>query len=97
LAQANKGASLQVGQTLELALPFGHHWALAPSSTSWQSTLTLDTPAGYGDTSLQSCVWRFTAKRAGEALIAFTFTPNCKPPMECPQIMGFVKVAVTVG
>jgi hypothetical protein len=69
---------------------------LGPSST-WKAMLTLDSPAGYGDASLKSCIWRFTAQKQGQAAISFTFAPECKPPMECPQFMGILKVVVKVS
>jgi hypothetical protein len=95
-AEAAKGTSLQVGQTLELELPFGRLWMLGPSST-WKGILTLESPAGYGDASLKSCIWRFTAQKRGQAAITFTFAPVCKPPMECPQFVGVLNVVVAVN
>jgi hypothetical protein len=94
-AQASKGASLQVGQTLEIALAFGHHWSFEP--VAFGGVLLLNTPAGYGDMSLKSCVWRFTAQQAGQITLNFTFAPICQLHMECPQYIGLLKIAIAVS
>ena len=93
--QATKGASLQIGQTLELALGFGHRWSLGPAT--WEPTLALDAPAGYGDASLKSCIWRFTAQKAGQMTLTFTSAPVCQAHMKCPQYQVLLKIPVTVS
>jgi hypothetical protein len=93
-AQASKGASLQVGQTLEIALAFGSHWSFEPVAA--HGVLVLNTPAGYGDASIKSCVWRFTAEQAGQVTLIYTVAPICLAHMECPQYVGILKIAVDV-
>jgi hypothetical protein len=93
--QATKGASLQVGQTLELALVFGHRWSLGPAT--WEPALALDAPAGYGDASLASCIWHFTAQTAGQIMLTFTSAPVCQAHIACPQLQLVLKIPVTVS
>jgi hypothetical protein len=92
--QASKGASLRVGQTLEIALAFGHRWSFEPIGN--EGVLVLNTPAGYGDMSLKSCVWRFTAEQAGQGTLTFTDAPICQLHTECAQYIGILKIAVAV-
>lgn len=92
--QASVGASLQVGQTLEIALAFGNRWSFAPAAT--QGVLLLNTPAGYGDPTLKSCIWRFTGEKAGEVTLTFTSAPICLAHMECPQYIGLLRIPVDV-
>ena len=93
-AHATRGASLQVGQTLEVALAFGQHWSLGRGGG--QPMLLLNTPAGYGDAGLKSCIWRFTAEQVGQAALNFTFAPICQAHMECPQFVGLLRIPITV-
>jgi hypothetical protein len=93
-ADAPKGVTLQVGQTLEVALPFGQRQSIAPAAGG--PALLLNTPAGYGDASLKSCVWRFTAEQAGQTLVTFSSAPICKPGIDCPQYVAIRKITVTV-
>jgi hypothetical protein len=85
---------LQVGQTLEIALAFGHHWSFGLGAG--EAVLALETPAGYGDTSIKSCVWRFTAEQPGHLTLTFVFAPICQLHMECPQYIGLLKIPVVV-
>ena len=93
-ADASKGATVQVGQTFEIALPFGQRRSLEPGGG--QPILLLNTPAGYGDASLKSCVWRFTAEQVGQVTLNFTFAPICQAHMECPQFIGLLKMPINV-
>ena len=93
-ADASKGAIVHVGQTLEVALPFGQRRSLGPGGGA--PILLLNTPAGYGDASLKSCVWRFTAEQVGQATLTFTFAPICQAHMECPQFIGLLKIPINV-
>ena len=86
--------SLHVGQTLEVRLPFGRKWSYFPSSTD---TLTLQSPAGYGDATVNSCIWRFTAAHTGSTSINFIFAPLCLPSMvKCSQLEGHAAFSVVV-
>jgi hypothetical protein len=93
-ANASKGVTVHVGQSLEVALPFGQRRSLGLSAGSPE--LLLNTPAGYGDASLKSCVWRFTAEQVGQATLNFTFAPICQAHMECPQFIGLTKISIDV-
>lgn len=93
-AQTAKGATVQVGQSLEVALPFGHKWTLGLDAG--QPALALSTPAGYGDASLQSCIWRFTTKQAGQVTLTFSSAPICQPHRDCSQAIGLLRIPITV-
>lgn len=86
--------TLHVGQTLEVRLPFGRRWSFFPMSAD---TLTLQSPAGYGDVTAGSCIWRFTAVHVGNTAITFIFAPICLPTMsQCSQLEGHSAFSITV-
>lgn len=89
-----KPVSLKVGQTVEVQLPFGHKWALFPMSSA---ILSLQSPAGYGDASVQSCIWRFQAAQTGSENLTFIEQPLCDTGVECPNYVTQVEIPVTVG
>lgn len=93
---AHNGASatIQIGQTVEIVLPFGHKWALAQDSIP--AALTLATPAGYGDAARQSCVWRFTAQQAGSAQLTYSMGPVCAVGVHCPAYITILTFEITV-
>lgn len=93
-AQSTDKAEVRVGQSIELALTFGHRWSLGPNAG--QPALTLNTPAGYGDASMGSCIWRFTAEHAGTASVSFLAAPICQPHMQCPQMVALHTITITV-
>ncbi len=93
-AQTSKGAKVSVGQTLEVALAFGHKWTLGPAAG--QPALTLNSPAGYGDASLQSCIWHFTGAQAGQFTLQFISAPNCPAHKECPKTIGTLAISIEV-
>jgi hypothetical protein len=87
--------TVHVGQTLEIVLPFGHKWDMTQSPVA--GILRMDTPAGYGDTSLQGCVWHFTALQAGQTNADFTLGPLCAKGMKCPQYIAVLDITITVA
>lgn len=93
-AQSTNTAVVHVGQSIELALAFGHRWSLGPNAG--QPALALNEPAGYGDTSLGSCIWRFTAEHAGTASVSVLSAPICQAHMQCPQMIAIHTITVTV-
>jgi hypothetical protein len=80
---AQGAATVKVGQTLELRLPFGHQWSLGAAMLN--GTFTLDSPAGYADLPTRTCIWHFTAKQAGSQDLPIVMAPICQPHAECPQ------------
>ncbi len=91
----NQTITLQKGQTLEVQLAFGRRWAYFPAPLT---SLTLQEPSGYGDVSVQSCIWRFTATQSGSNALTFDFSALCVTPTKdtCPQYEGQFRVNVTV-
>jgi len=93
--QKSHAASLRVGQTLEVDLPFGHRWALAlPQVPS--GSLSLDAPAGYGDAAQHSCVWHYTAKAAGQVTLTYSLSPLCQKGQHCSGAITLLDLAITV-
>lgn len=86
--------TLRAGQTLEVALPFGHIWRFQAGSA--QPALTLDQPAGYGDSGTRHCVWHFTAQQAGQVQLTFTMQALCPPHTSCPQYITLLKASISV-
>jgi hypothetical protein len=82
---AEQPVDAKVGQTIEVQLPFGHKWALFPLATT---IVSLQSPAGYGDASVQSCIWRFTATAAGNGQLVYLVSPICQTGVECPNYMA---------
>ncbi len=92
--EKSRFASLNVGQTLEIVLPFGIQWRLTqpPSGNS----LMLDSPAGYGDPTQHACVWHFTAKAVGQASLTYSLSPLCQQGYRCSGAITLVDFTVEV-
>ena len=87
-------AQVKVGDTLEVALKMNQKWALLSHD---DAILRLDTPAGYGDTALQSCVWHFTALANGQAQVEFSAGPLCLKNLRCPAYIHLVDLSIQVS
>lgn len=86
--------TLRAGQALEVALPFGHVWRFQAGSE--HPALTLDQPAGYGDSGTRRCVWHFTAQQAGQVKLNFTMQALCPPHTSCPLYIMLLQTTITV-
>lgn len=86
--------NVKAGETFEIAVPMGHRWALIPPVGSM---LRLDNPAGYGDSTLKSCVWHFTTFSSGQAILEFSMEPLCATGEKCPQYITVVSFTVQVS
>lgn len=87
----SSAVNVKVGETFEIALPMGFKWRMSPLSSS---LVKLDTPAGYGDTTLKSCVWHFTTLSSGQAGIQFSMGPVCTKGMKCPAYLTLLEFTV---
>jgi hypothetical protein len=58
------------------------------------SILKLDTPAGYGDADLKSCVWHFTTLASGSTSLEFSMQALCEPGTQCPNYITLVDFTV---
>lgn len=81
-SQASSPVNAQVGNVVEIRLPFGSKW-VGPSSS--QGNLQMLTPAGFANKSVQVCVWQFTAQSAGTTHITFQKSALCKAGEMCAQ------------
>ncbi len=89
-----RSVTLRTGQTLEAQMAWGQKWSALAANPA--PTLQMESPAGYGDPQVKSCVWRFTATQAGQTTLMWTIAPLCQPAMACPQYRGILEVQVTV-
>lgn len=92
--QQSTSANVKTGETFEITVPMGHKWTLLPPVGS---TLRLDNPAGYGDSTLKSCVWHFTTLSSGQAALEFSMEPLCATGEKCPQYITVVYFTVQVS
>lgn len=86
--------TIKKGQTVEVVLAFGHRWALITSPVD--ALLHLDAPAGYGDAALQSCIWHFTARQAGQTTLTYSLAPLCVAGYRCSGTETLVNLSITV-
>ncbi len=84
---------LKVGDTIVVALAWHQKWTLLPHN---DALLRLDTPAGYGDTSRQSCVWHFTALTSGQENLHFSGEPMCANQPGCAGPVRLVDLTIQV-
>lgn len=81
-SQSNTTVNAQVGNLIEIRLPFGSKWT-GPTNSS--GNLQLLTPAGFANKSAQVCVWQFTAQSAGTTHLTFQKAALCKAGEMCAQ------------
>jgi hypothetical protein len=94
-ASVARAASVTVGQTVEVALPWGARWMLLAGAGA--PALQLQQPAGYGDASTRQCIWRFVARQTGASSISFSQQPLCTSPhTPCPQYIRMLALQVNV-
>ena len=84
----------KVGDTLEIVLTWNQKWALVSHN---DAILRLDNPSGYGDASLHSCVWHFTALTNGQEDVVFSGGPPCAKGAICPAPVGLVDLTIQVS
>jgi hypothetical protein len=93
LSDVNTPISAQIGETIEIQLPFGLRWA-GPTITG--DGLSLQTPAGYASPDIGMCLWRFTALRAGISHLTFSAMALCVKGQLCPQYVLAVSFTIVV-
>ena len=86
--------NVKAGETFEIVVPMDHRWALLPPVGSM---LRLDNPAGYGNSTLKSCVWHFATLSSGQATLEFSMEPLCATGEKCPQYITVVSFTVQVS
>jgi hypothetical protein len=85
--------SAQVGDVVEVDLPYGQAWS-GPSVS--QGSLSLQQPAGFALTPSKVCVWRFTAQSAGTAQLEFYGKAICETGHACPQYIVRLPFTISV-
>jgi hypothetical protein len=92
---AGGGAVTMVtGQVLEVRLAPVVRWSLVIQDPN--GVLLPADHNGWYDAGAQVCVWRFTAKSAGTASLAFSGRPICAAGKACPQYILESNYTVTV-
>ena len=92
--QQAKMVNVKVGETFEITVPMGHTWKLLPMA---DSILKLDTPSGYGDADLNSCVWHFTTLASGKITLEFSMQAVCEEGKQCPNYITVVDFTVNAS
>jgi hypothetical protein len=85
--------NVTAGQSIEITLPFGRHYTLAPLNSP---NLSMDAPLGYSDATTKMCVWHFTAKSVGTVPLTFQSSVICAAGEMCPGAIAELNVIVTV-
>lgn len=93
LADAHATVKAQIGDLIELQLPFGMRWTGSPASAG---ELQLQTPAGYASTAAKMCIWRYRAQSAGIAHLTFVGRVICKKDILCPLVVTPVMFTLEV-
>lgn len=90
----NTTITAQVGNIIEVRLPFGHKWS-APRTVP--SALIMQSPAGYASTTTSNCIWRFEAKQKGDIQLQFSAAPLCKPKTMCPMFIMLTSISIKIN
>jgi hypothetical protein len=85
ISDTNSVTNAHVGDIIQIALPAGKYkWTL---TSGGGSSLQSDSPAGYYDSSANTCVWRFTAQSAGTTIVKFQGPVLCQPNRACSPLI----------
>lgn len=93
LSQSDTTVNAQVGNVIEIRLPFGSKWT-GPVTT--QSNLQMLTPAGFANKAVHDCVWQFTAQSAGTTHVTFEKAALCKAGEMCAQYIMNMPFTINV-
>ena len=92
-SNSNSTITAQVGNVIEVDLPFGQRWSGPLIS---QGGLSLQQPAGFALTTTKMCVWRFTAQSAGTTQLKFTGQAICGAKQACPLYIMLLPYTIVV-
>ena len=92
-SDSNTTITAQVGDVVEIDLPFGQTWT---GPTASQGELQLQGPAGYAVTASKMCVWRFTAQSAGTTQVEFYGKAICQKGQMCPLYIMRIPYTIVV-
>jgi hypothetical protein len=90
-----KSVTVTQGQSLEIRLPAHISWRLTASDPA--QTLAMAQPAGWYNSQLLACIWRFSAVSPGEANLDFSGGLVCAPGSACPAIAAVAQYHITVA
>ncbi len=83
------------GDIIQIALPAGRYrWMLTSGAGA---SLQGDSPAGYYDSGTNTCVWRFTAQSAGNAVVRFQGPILCQPNRACSPLILEADFAIKIA
>jgi hypothetical protein len=89
-----KTVAVAVGQSIEIRLPASFSWRL---SRAPDSVLALQNPAGWYDSTLNACIWRFGAASTGTVDLDFAGAIVCEPGKVCPALAAIARYHITVA
>jgi hypothetical protein len=90
-----KTVTVTKGQVIEIRLPASFTWHLSQGEPS--SVLEVAAPAGWYNSALRACIWRFDAASSGTAQLDFAGGPVCDPGKACPAIAVIAQYKITVS
>ncbi len=85
--------TLNIDQTVEVRLPANFRWGGGPNDPNHILSATAD--EGWFDATLHTCIWRYTATKAGSAALTFSGTFLCEASKPCPAIATVAEYDVT--
>ena len=92
-SDSNTTITAQVGDVVEIDLPFGQAWT---GPTTSQGQLQLQGSAGYAVTASKMCVWRFTAQSTGTTQVEFYGRAICQKSQVCPLYIMRIPYTIVV-
>ena len=85
--------TVNTGQSFEIHLSPAFRWQLR--STDPTQLLSATTPEGWFNSTLNVCVWRFSATKAGSATLSFSGGAYCVAGQPCSQVAVVANYTVT--
>lgn len=90
----NTSINAQTGQTIEFRMPANSVWN--PEIIDTAGILSELSPAGWYNSALKACIWRYAATKSGTATIHFNGSLFCPPKEQCSQIAFTSSYIITV-
>ncbi len=90
-----KTVSAAQGQTIEIRLPASFTWQLSRGTPG--PVLEMANPAGWYNSTLRACIWRFGAASAGTVQLEFAGGLACEPGKVCPALAAVALYKITVA
>jgi hypothetical protein len=90
-----KTVNVTKGQSIEIRLPASFTWHLSQGTPS--PVLDMAAPAGWYNSALRACIWRFGAASVGTVQLEFAGGLVCEPGRACPALAAVALYKITVA